>query len=74
MDDVVSERLQVTADDAVLEITERRIEKRRFSEANLLRRKHYLEQSIARFQTALEAVDASLLRIGVAKAKHEARI
>lgn len=63
----MAERLQIMGDDVVLEITESEAVKRRLSEKTLLRRKHYLEQSIAKFSAALEATVAKLAQITQAK-------
>lgn len=63
----MQKRLQTTADDIVLEITEERPMKRRLSEKALLRHKEYLKQSITHFQAALTEVNASLELIDTAK-------
>ncbi|MFC3644424.1 hypothetical protein [Aquibium oceanicum] len=58
------QRLQTINDDTVLEITEEKPMKRRFSQEALLRHKEYLEQSIAHLQRALTEVNARQRMLG----------
>ena len=63
----MEQRLQTTADDTILEITEATSSKRRLSEKALLRRIENLKSSIGRFTTQLAAAEADLALITNAK-------
>lgn len=60
-------RLQLTQDDAILEITEMQPVKTRLSESALLRRRADLLESIAEFDKRRAEVDAQLAMIAAAK-------
>jgi len=59
----MEKRIQRINGDTVLEITSQKAVKERLSENDLVRRKEYLEESIAVFQTELDAVNISLSQI-----------